>query len=75
MFKRTSANSRGLSHMVGLGLLVLLVPVVPYATPLLFGAATTLVLVLVAVWETISFARGPQPAAPSARPQEASLAK
>ncbi len=56
MFKRASANSPALSHMIGLGLLALLVPAAIVVNPLMFSAATTLVLVLVAVWETLSFA-------------------
>jgi low temperature requirement protein LtrA len=58
-FKRASARYYPLSHLVGLGLLVLLVPVATSVTPLALGAATTAVLVIVAAWETISFARGP----------------
>jgi low temperature requirement protein LtrA len=54
MFKRTTANRPALSHMVGLGLLALLAPVSAGLEPLTLGAATTLVLVVVAVWETLS---------------------
>jgi len=57
-FKRASAKYYPLSHLVGLGLLVLLVPValrLTPLTPLALGAATTVVLVTVAVWETRSF--------------------
>lgn len=56
-FKRASARYYPLSHLVGLGLLVILAPVAPRMTPLLLGAATTVVLILVAVWETRSFAK------------------
>jgi low temperature requirement protein LtrA len=52
MFKRATAASPALSHMVGLGLLALLVPVSTLVQPLTFSAATTAVLVLVAAWET-----------------------
>jgi low temperature requirement protein LtrA len=55
MFKRATAGSPALSHMVGLCLLVLLIPVSTMVQPLTFSAATTLVLVLVAAWETLSF--------------------
>jgi low temperature requirement protein LtrA len=58
-FKRASAQYYPLSHLAGLGLLVLLAPVAMYLTPLALGAATTTVLIVVAVWETVSFARGP----------------
>ena len=56
LFKRASARHYPLSHLVGLGLLLLLAPVAMRLTPLALGAATTVVLVLVAVWETRSFA-------------------
>jgi low temperature requirement protein LtrA len=54
MFKRATATSPAFSHMVGLGLLALLIPVSGLAQPLTFSAATTAVLVLVAAWETWS---------------------
>jgi low temperature requirement protein LtrA len=54
-FKRASARYYPLSHLAGLGLLVLLAPVAPSLTPLALGAATTVVLITVAVWETRSF--------------------
>jgi len=60
-FKRASAQHYPLSHLVGLGLLALLAPVSMLMTPLMLGAATTAVLVIVAVWETRSFSRGPAP--------------
>jgi low temperature requirement protein LtrA len=58
-FKRASAQYYPLSHLVGLGLLLLLTPVASRMTPLTLGTATTVVLIVVAVWETLSFARGP----------------
>jgi low temperature requirement protein LtrA len=54
LFKRITADSPALSHMVGLGLLALLVPLLPVLRPLTLGAATALILVLVAAWETWS---------------------
>jgi low temperature requirement protein LtrA len=57
LFKRTVAGRLPLSHLVGLGLLVALTPVASAATPLVFNAAATLVLVMVAVWETRSLRR------------------
>lgn len=54
MFKRLSARYFPLSHLVGLGLLALLVPVAAVASPLVLSGATTLVLVIVAIWETWS---------------------
>jgi len=54
-FKRASARYHPLSHLVGLGLLLLLTPVAMHLTPLALGAATTVVLIVVAIWETRSF--------------------
>ena len=54
LFKWLSAPYAPLSHLVGLGLLALLILTVPIATPLLLSAATTAVLMLVATWESIS---------------------
>jgi low temperature requirement protein LtrA len=55
LVKRASAKYYPLSHLVGLGLLAVLVPIAMYLTPLMLGAATTIVLIVVAVWETRSF--------------------
>ena len=68
-FKRASARYYPLSHLVGLGLLVLLAPVASWMTPLMLGAATTVVFVVVAVWETRSFARGPATSSASGSPR------
>jgi low temperature requirement protein LtrA len=57
-FKRASAKYYPLSHLVGLGLLALLAPFAMWMTPLALGAATTVVLILVAIWETRSFRGG-----------------
>ena len=54
-FKRASAKYYPLSHLVGLGMLALLAPVALLMTPLALSAATTVVLVIVAIWETRSF--------------------
>jgi low temperature requirement protein LtrA len=54
-FKRASANNIPLSHLVGLGALAAIAPFSLWLTPLLLGAATTAVLVTVAIWETRSF--------------------
>jgi len=68
-FKRASAKYYPLSHLVGLGLLVLLAPVATQVTPLVLGTATTVVLIVVAVWETRSFARGPATSSASGSPR------
>jgi low temperature requirement protein LtrA len=54
MFKRTIADRPALSHMVGLALLAATIALVPFVEPLTYSLATTSVLVLVAVWETLS---------------------
>jgi low temperature requirement protein LtrA len=61
LFKRATADRVPLSHLVGLLLLVLLVPLSSFASPLLLATAAALVLVLVATWEWVSLGRG-QPA-------------
>lgn len=54
IFKRILAGSRGLSHMVGLGLLALAVPAALVVPPLALGAIASAILVIVAIWETRS---------------------
>ena len=71
VFKRATANRPALSHIVGLVLLALVVPMSTVLEPLAFSIATTAVLVVVAVWETLSLrpaSRGqPAVAIPSSR--------
>ena len=57
-FKRASAKHYPLSHLVGLGLLAAIAPFAMWMTPLALGTATPVVLIVVAVWETRSFASG-----------------
>lgn len=59
LFKRTIAGRLPLSHLVGLGLLGLLLPLAPVLSPLLLSAATTAALVVAALWEGVSLGRGP----------------
>jgi low temperature requirement protein LtrA len=54
LFKWATFGRVPLSHLVGLGLLCLLVPLVLAASPLAIATAATLVLVLVAIWEWLS---------------------
>ena len=54
LFKWLTAPYAPLSHTVGLGLLAALILAVPVVPPLGLSAATTAVLILVAVWEWIS---------------------
>jgi low temperature requirement protein LtrA len=58
LFKRLTAANTPLSHLIGLGLLALLVPLAPHMTALALSAATAAVLIMVAVWEWWSFAPG-----------------
>jgi len=64
LFKKLTAPNFPLSHLVGLGLLVLLGATLGFATPLLLTSATTAILILVAVWEWASLSR------PGRRPRE-----
>ncbi|MBS0247694.1 MAG: low temperature requirement protein A [Proteobacteria bacterium] len=54
LFKRLSAPNLPLSHLIGLGLLVLAIPVSLFLTPLTLSATTTTILIVVAVWEWMS---------------------
>jgi low temperature requirement protein LtrA len=54
LFKRAIAGIVPLSHLVGLVLLALLISVAGHVSPLLLGATASVVLVIVAIWETIS---------------------
>jgi low temperature requirement protein LtrA len=62
LFKRQTANRPALSHMAGLALIAALIPVSLALQPLTLSGLTTLVLVLVAAWETVSL-RGSKPEA------------
>jgi low temperature requirement protein LtrA len=57
LFKRLSAPHTPLSHLVGLGLLVLLAPAAFLVPPLALSAGSTAILILVAVWEWASLKR------------------
>jgi low temperature requirement protein LtrA len=62
-FKRASAKHYPLSHLAGLGMLVLVAPFALLLTPLALGTATTVILITVAIWETRSFASRAQTSA------------
>jgi low temperature requirement protein LtrA len=64
LFKRLSAPYFPLSHLVGLGLLALLIPAAMYVTPLALSAGATATLILVATWEWISLRPGTTAPAP-----------
>ena len=54
LFKRSVAAWLPLSHLVGLAALFALVPAASHLSPLPLGAAASAVLVIVAIWETLS---------------------
>jgi low temperature requirement protein LtrA len=54
LFKRTIHGRLQLSHLVGIGALLVLAPFGHYLSPLLLSAATTAILLIVGVWEAIS---------------------
>jgi low temperature requirement protein LtrA len=54
LFKRSVAKWLPLSHLVGIAGLVALVPAATHLSPLLLGTAASAVLVVVAIWETLS---------------------
>lgn len=55
LFKRITGGWWPLSHLAGLALLAVLATAIPFANPLAIGLGTTATLVIVAVWETLSF--------------------
>jgi low temperature requirement protein LtrA len=57
LFKRATAERLPLSHLGGLVLLALLIPLAGLGSPLAIATAATLVLVLVAAWEWRSLGR------------------
>jgi low temperature requirement protein LtrA len=61
LFKWAIARKLRISHVIGLFLLVLLIPVAVVATPLALLTAATLVLVGIAAWEASSSRRGRAP--------------
>jgi len=65
-FKRETSRmaSVPLSHRVGVGMLLALVPLVPYLQAVTLHWAATATLIVVAVWERISIARNPELAEP-----------
>jgi low temperature requirement protein LtrA len=54
LFKWVTAGWPPLSHMVGLALLALLLALASFVSTLTLGVLATLVLVIVAIWETVS---------------------
>lgn len=54
LFKRSIRGMFQLSHLVGIGLLIVLIPFAHLLSPLALSAATTIVMLIVAAWEAIS---------------------
>jgi low temperature requirement protein LtrA len=57
LFKRLFAPNFPLSHLIGIGLLVLLAPAALIATPLALATGATAILIVVAAWEWLSIGR------------------
>lgn len=58
LFKRIMTGRPTLSHWAGLALLAVLTPLATVLSPLAFGACANAILIIVAIWETRSFASG-----------------
>lgn len=54
LFKRSIRGHLQPSHLVGIGLLVVLIPFAHSLSPLMLSSVTTLILLIVASWEAIS---------------------
>ena len=54
LFKRLSSPNFPLSHIAGLAMLAALAAAAAFMTPLMLGAATSTIFVIVAVWEWVS---------------------
>lgn len=54
LFKRTIRGHLQLSHLVGIGLLLVLIPFGAMMSPLWLSGTTTAILMLVAAWEAVS---------------------
>jgi low temperature requirement protein LtrA len=57
-FKRTVYAHLPLSHLVGVGLLIMLVPAYMFLPPVVLSGAATLILVIIAIWEHVSLRGG-----------------
>lgn len=61
LFKRSIRGTFQLSHLVGIGLLIVLIPFAHFLSPLALSVATTVILLVVAAWEAISLGSSPAP--------------
>ena len=58
LFKRSIRGIFQLSHLIGIGLLLLLIPFAHSLSPLALSTATTIIMLIVAAWEAISLGSG-----------------
>ncbi len=61
LFKRSIRGIFQLSHLVGIGLLIVLIPFAHSLSPLLLSTATTIIMMIVAAWEAISLGSQAKP--------------
>lgn len=61
LFKRSIRGIYQLSHLVGIGLLLILAPFAHLLSPLALSAMTTVIMLIVAAWEAISLGSGAKP--------------
>lgn len=54
LFKRSIRGIFQLSHLIGIGLLIVLIPFAHTLSPLMLSSATTAIMLIVATWEAIS---------------------
>jgi low temperature requirement protein LtrA len=59
LFKRSIRGIFQLSHLVGIGLLIVLTPFAHFLSPLALSSVTTAIMLIVAAWEAISLGSGP----------------
>jgi len=59
LFKRSIRGIFQLSHLVGIGLLIALMPFAHFLSPLALSSVTTAIMLIVAAWEAISLGSGP----------------
>lgn len=58
LFKRSVRGIFQLSHMIGIGLLIVLIPFAHSLSPLMLSSATTVIMLIVAAWEAVSLGSG-----------------
>jgi low temperature requirement protein LtrA len=61
LFKRSVRGIFQLSHLVGIGLLVAMIPFAHALSPLALSSATTVIMLIVAAWEAISLGSSANP--------------